>query len=81
MGQRSTEFKSWLIEAWRVNIILPSSTWVGVVTPIELKDLQLCVSPEEEPRLLLFSVLLFDFSLFLHSFLPLRSLITRLVQG
>ena len=39
LGQRSTEFKLYLIEVRRVNTIIPSSTWVGAIVPAELKDM------------------------------------------
>ena len=39
LGQRSTEFKLYLIEVGRVNTIIPSSTWVAARVPAELKDM------------------------------------------
>lgn len=48
LGQRSTEFKLYLIEVRRVNTIIPSSTWVGALVPGELRDILSCIALEEE---------------------------------
>ena len=70
-GQQSPSF-SWL-KSLRVNIIIPSSTWLGAFVPAELKDCirLLCLSQEEE---------LFCAELLIHDsfpLLPLRSVITE----
>jgi len=66
-------------ELRRVNVIIPSSTWVGALVPAELKD-TVCIImyyyTSLAKELCFITALLLAFSLFLHSFVPLRSLIT-----
>ena len=79
LGQRSTEFESYLIEVRRVNIIIPSFTWMGALIPAELKDIILLyISLEEELKLLYHCTIAWlPFLYFCFPFVPLRSLITE----
>jgi len=79
LGQRSTEFESYLIEVRRVNIIIPSFTWMGALIPAELKDIILLyISLEEELKLLYHCTISWlPFLYFCFPFAPLRSLITE----
>ena len=85
LGQRSTEFKLYLIEVRRVNTIIPSSTWVGAIVPAELKDMYQIVMyiPWGGTGSLFHSLsccFLTDSPLLLHSFVPLRGTLRSLIM-
>ena len=76
LGQRFPESKLWLIEVWGINIIIPSSTWVGGPSSCRTQICirLLCISLEKEPGLccILNDCFLTTFPLFLHSLKNIR---------
>ena len=43
IGAKVDRVQALVYEVRRVNIIIPSSTWVGALVPAELKDILFCI--------------------------------------